>query len=252
MKAYQWWLAYIAEYCTSWITSEYVCVRASDRTYGIQLFPFFQGRSTVIRPAVDWQKYYLSEPVKMQERMVSSPIVVGMVLDASAPDQEQTLYAFLRLIKGLYDKGVPVRGEIVGDGVWRWHATRWLLEAGVPDIIRILGWQAHTAAVISTWHVFVHCSLSEVMPVSVIKARLAWVPVIAYAQSGIEEIIVHEKNGLLVDGGDEAALSAAVYRVLIDRPLYERLTTHQESMNEFNEAVVCLRHWRLYKGIASE
>jgi glycosyltransferase involved in cell wall biosynthesis len=252
MKAYQWWLAYIAEYCTSWITSEYICVRASDRVYGEQLFPFFHARSTVIRPAVDWQKFYVPEPVKTQERMGSNPIVVGMVLDASAADQQQTLYTFLRLIKALYDKGVPVRGEIVGDGAWRWYATRWFLESGTPDIVRVLGWQAHTAAVIGTWHVFVQCSLSESMPVSVIKARLSWVPVVAYASGGVDEIIVHEKNGLLAQSGDESALFAAVYRVLIDRPLYERLTTHQESMNEFNEAVVCLRHWRLYKGIASE
>jgi glycosyltransferase involved in cell wall biosynthesis len=252
MKAYHWWLAYIAEYCTSWITSEYICVRTSDRAYGAQLFPFFHARSTVIRPAVDWQQFYVPEPIKTHERLVSNPIVVGMVLDASAPDQEQTLYTFLRVMKGLYDKGVPVRGEIVGDGAWRWYATRWLLEAGVPDIVRVLGWQAHTAAVIGTWHVFVQCSLFEAMPVSVIKARLSWVPVVAYASSGVDEIIVSEKNGLLVAVADEAALCAAVYRVLIDRPLYERLTTHQESMNEFNEAVVCLRHWRLYKGIASE
>ncbi len=252
MKAYRWWLAYIAEYCTSWITSEYICVRTSDRAYGAQLFPFFHARSTVIRPAVDWQKFYVPEPMKTQERMMSTPIVVGMVLDASARDQQQTLYLFLRLIKGLYDKGVPVRGEVVGDSAWRWYATRWLLEAGAPDIVRVLGWQAHTAAVMGTWHVFVQCSLSEPMPVSVIKARLSWVPVVAYASGGVDEIIVHEKNGLLVDVADEAALFAAVYRVLIDRPLYERLTTHQESMNEFNEAVVCLRHWRLYKSIAVE
>lgn len=252
MKAYQWWAAYIAEYCTSWITSEYICVRASDRAYGARMLPFFYKRCAVIRPAVDWQQFYTPEQPQTAGRLPVNPIVLGMVLDAALPDQNETFYSFLRLIKRLYDIGVPIRGEIIGDGALRWQATKWLLEAGVPDVVRVLGFQAQTAAIIKTWHVFVHCALQEVMPVAVIQARLSWVPVVAYEVGGMEELIVHEKNGLLVAPADEQALFNAIYRVLIDRPLYERLSLHQESMNEFNEAVVALKHLKLYKSIASD
>jgi len=252
MKAYEWWIAYVAEYCTSWITSQYICVRASDRVYGSQMLPFFYKRCAVIRPAVDWQQFYTPEPPQNILRVPANPVILGLVLDVSAGQQMETLYCFLRLVQRLHAIGVPIRGEIIGDGSWRWQATKWLLEAGVPDVVRVLGWQANTAAIIKTWHVFVHCSLQEVIPVAVIQARLSWVPVVAYTVGGIDEIIVHDKNGLLVAPADEQAFFNAVYRVLIDRPLYQRLATQQESMNEFNEAVVCLRHLKLYKSIASE
>ena len=246
MKAYQWWVAYVVEYLTSWVTSEYICLSAKDRSVGIQYLPFFAKRCVVIRPSIDWQEFYA--PVA-NARPSMSPIVVGTVLGTSV-DQEQTVYTFLRLVQKLQIMGVPVRGEIIGEGAWRWRVTQWLADHDLESAVRILGWQGQSAAVIKTWHLFVSCSKSEVPSTGVVQARLSWVPVVAYHAAWVDEIIRNEKSGLLVPVGDEVALFKEVYRVIIDRPLYERLASYQENLHEYSEVAVGTSHVKLYKNIA--
>jgi len=166
--------------------------------------------------------------------------------------QERSLYAFLDLIEKLHHQGVPIKGEVIGDGPWRWKATQWLLERGLHGVVMILGWQAQTAAVIKTWHIFVHCSIASVPSVAVVQARLSWVPVVAYATSGIDEVIKNEKSGLLVAADDQKSLFKAVYRVIIDRPLYEKLATHNDSLVDYSEAAVCGRYIKLYRNNLGE
>lgn len=251
MPAYRWWFAYIIEYMTSWITSEYICLSTKDRSLGVRLFPYFAKRCAVISSGVDWQQFYTPEPLGGALRLPASPIVIGMILETGVT-QKKSLYTFLALVEKLDAMGVPIRGEIIGDGSWRWEVTQWLLERGLQNNVLVLGWQAQTAAVIKTWHVFVHCPLSDAPSVGVVQARLSWVPVVAYHTGGIDEVMKNEKSALLVVPGDEAALFKAVYRVIIDRPLYERLATYQENLHDYSETVVCSRHVKLYKNIAGE
>jgi len=250
IKAYQWWYEYVLEYVTSWVTSEYICVNQKDRALGIRLFPFFAKRCAVIKPAVDWQEFFMPQPSSVH-KIPATPIVIGTILDNGA-SQENTLYAFLRLMHFLHQKGVPVRGEIIGNDAWRTAIAYWLLERDMAGQVRILGWQAQTAPLIRTWHVFVHASTHEGHLAQLVQARLSWVPVVVYDVGGSDEIIKHEKNGLVVECGNEDALAKAVYRVLVDRALYERLASHEENFNEHNEAAVCLRHVKLYRNIAGE
>ncbi len=251
MKVYRWWAAYVLEYVTSWVTSEYICLTAKDRALGIQLLPFFAKRCAVIRPSVDWQEFYTPEPAGSVMRLPANPVVVGVVLD-SGNTQEATLYTFLRLVERLHTMGVPLRGEVIGDGPWRWQATQWLLERGLHGLVVFSGWSAQTAAVIKAWHIFVHCSVSDVLSVAVVQARLSWVPVVAYASGGVDELIKNDKSGLLVTIDDEKALFKAVYKVIIDRPLYERLATHHDSFNDYSEGAVSVRHIKLYRNNLSE
>jgi len=251
MPAYRWWLGYIIEYATAWITSEYVCLNNKDRALGMRLFPYFAKRCAVISPGVDWQQFYTPEPAEGAVRLSTSPIVIGTVLETGVT-QRDSLFTFLNVVEKLAGLGVPIRGEIIGDGPWRWEVTQWLLERGLTENVQVFGWQAQTASVIKTWHVFVHCSLTDIPAVGVIQARLSWVPVVAYHTAGLEDIVKNEKNALLVVPGEVGALFRAVYRAIIDRPLYERLATHQENLHEHSEAAVCARHVKLYKNIAGE
>ncbi len=251
MPAYRWWMAYIAEYMTAWITSEYICFNTKDRALGIRLFPYFSKRCAVISAGVDWQQFYTPEPAGSSVRLPVSPIVIGTILETGVT-QKESVFTFLALVEKLSALGVPIRGEIIGDGSWRWEVTQWLIERGLAENVHILGWQAQTASVIKTWHVFVHCSLVDTPAVGVVQARLSWVPVVAYHTAGVDEMMKNEKNALLVAPGDVNALFKAIYRVIIDRALYERLATYQENLHDYSEAAVCARHVKLYKNIAGE
>jgi glycosyltransferase involved in cell wall biosynthesis len=75
---------------------------------------------------------------------------------------------------------------------------------------------------LKTASVFVYISNSEGLGSAVLLAMSAGVPVVASRTGGIGEIIRHEENGLLVDGGP-AAVGAAVRRLQADRGLAQSL-----------------------------
>jgi len=55
----QWYILVSIEWLCSLITTHYVCVSHKDRSTGIRLFPWFAQKSSIIRAAVNWKKFYV-------------------------------------------------------------------------------------------------------------------------------------------------------------------------------------------------
>src|SRR5205085_4931176 len=94
---------------------------------------------------------------------------------------------------------------------------RWLERHGVSDRVKLLGLrpQHEVAKLISESDVFVLPSViardgqMDGIPISLMEAMAAGVPVIASALSGIPELVRNEVSGILVDAtnSDQLALS---------------------------------------------
>jgi glycosyltransferase involved in cell wall biosynthesis len=66
-------------------------------------------------------------------------------------------------------------------------------------------------------------SRSEGLPVSVLEAMAAELPVVASCVGGVPELVVEGETGVLVAPGDPDALTAALERLVPDRQLRSRL-----------------------------
>jgi glycosyltransferase involved in cell wall biosynthesis len=66
-------------------------------------------------------------------------------------------------------------------------------------------------------------SFWEGLPLSLVLAMGAGLPVVATAVAGIPEVVTHEHTGLLVNAGDVDGLGAALARVFGDRAEAARL-----------------------------
>jgi starch synthase len=66
----------------------------------------------------------------------------------------------------------------------------------------------------------------EPLGLVVLEAMACGVPVVATAVGGIPEIVQHDRNGLLVEPGDAAALARTLSLVLGDPALRQRLRNH--------------------------
>ncbi len=97
--------------------------------------------------------------------------------------------------------------------------------SGLADHVRFAGPLAHADALarLAESDVTLLSSYTENAPLAVLEALAAGVPVVAYAAGGVPDLVEHERSGLLVPLSDEAALSAALERVLTSAPERARL-----------------------------
>jgi len=64
--------------------------------------------------------------------------------------------------------------------------------------------------------IYLHASLADTFPNSVIEAQACGVPTVASAIGGIPEQLVHESTGLLVPPRDASAMARSIERLLDD------------------------------------
>jgi glycosyltransferase involved in cell wall biosynthesis len=89
---------------------------------------------------------------------------------------------------------------------------------GLSDVIEVLGWvdQEKRGELLVTSTIFVLPSHAEGLPMSILEAMVAELPVIATDVGGIPEAIDHERDGLLIPPGDVASLTTSILRLLQD------------------------------------
>ena len=111
------------------------------------------------------------------------------------------------------------RAVIVGDGPERQSIDGLIESAGLRDRVELLGERDDVRDVLSHADLFVLSSRSEAMPMSILEAMAAGLPVVASNVGGVPEVVVDDQTGLLVPPGNAAALASAIERLLGDREL---------------------------------
>ncbi len=121
-------------------------------------------------------------------------------------------------------KAVPAACFVfAGDGPLRDELQAKASALGIEHAVRFLGIRQDIADLLQLADVFVLPSLWEGLPVSMLEAMLAGLPVVASRVEGVEEVIRDGQNGLLVPPADPQALSRTLIQLLLDRPARERL-----------------------------
>ncbi len=109
---------------------------------------------------------------------------------------------------------VLIAGEVREDAYGTMLRER-IRESGVGERIRLLGFRRDTAALYSAADVFVLSSRSEGLPMVILEAMMAGLPVIATRVGGIP-VVVREETGMLVDAEDAEQLGGAMQALLAD------------------------------------
>ncbi len=112
---------------------------------------------------------------------------------------------------------------IVGDGPLRAELHGLAVDLGLENCVHFAGYQNQTAAYLKAMDIFTLTSRSEGMPLVVLEAWAAGVPVVATRVGGIPELVRDGSNGLMIDSGDEVALSEALERLIAMPSLARRL-----------------------------
>ena len=99
---------------------------------------------------------------------------------------------------------------LVGEGRRQEDLQRQVRELNLADTVRFLGTRRDLTEIYRALDLFVQPSLWEGLPLALLKAMGAGLPVVATRVSGSREAIVDGVNGSLVAPGDPEALARAI------------------------------------------
>jgi glycosyltransferase involved in cell wall biosynthesis len=135
----------------------------------------------------------------------------------------------LRAAKRLVEKGQDVHVVIFGDGQDRRRLEELAASLGVADRLSMPGFVADARSRLASFDVFVLPSLTEGLPMSVLEAMEAGVPVVASAVGGLPDVLENGGAGGLAGPGDPESLATALDRVIGDRQLALALAVRASS-----------------------
>lgn len=167
----------------------------------------------------------------------------------------------LEAVALLRARGIALRVVVVGDGPLRGDLEARIARLGLGDAVTLRGALPHQEipAVLAGATAVVLPSVTqsdgqmEGIPVALMEAMAAGIPVISTRLSGIPELVRDGEGGLLVPERDPAALAAAMARLAADPALAARLAAGARRIVErdFDRARNVARLDALLRGAAS-
>ena len=114
---------------------------------------------------------------------------------------------------------------VVGDGDLREQLRAQVERLGLASRVHFLGARRDLGDLLAAVDLFVMPSLWEGLPLSMVLAMGAGLPVVATRVAGIPEVVLDTETGLLVPPADVPALGAALARLVADPVLRRRMGT---------------------------
>ena len=111
----------------------------------------------------------------------------------------------------------------MGDGPLRDDVVRQIAAAGLGERFRLLDRVPDPVRLLSGLDMFALPSIWEGLPIALLEAMSAGLPTVGTAVSGIEEVIEHNRSGLLVPPADAGALANAILSLASDPNTRRRL-----------------------------
>lgn len=136
----------------------------------------------------------------------------------------------------------PARLVVVGDGAQRGQLEKMAVELGVAARVRFLGHVADPAATIRTFDIFALSSDTEQMPISLLEAMAAGLPVAATAVGDVAAMLPPKQLEFVTER-DDAALGAALAALIGDAGLRAALGAANRARAEatFDEGTMLAR-----------
>ena len=117
-----------------------------------------------------------------------------------------------------------VGGALFGEDSYEAQLRRKIVEAGLKDRVRMLGFRSDVPSLMGGVDVVVHSSIQpEPFGRVIVEAMLAGTPVIATRAGGAMEIVRNGETGLLVSPGDANDLTEALNSLLDDAVQTEKM-----------------------------
>ena len=177
---------------------------------GVRLEPY---RTAANDPA-------LRAAVRRELGLSESDFVVAQVARLNElKDHATAARAFARTTR----RAANIRWLVVGDGEQRDALEAAVRDNGIGHVTKLLGTRRDVPRLLAAADVCLLSSISEGIPLTLIEAMAARLPVVATDVGGVAEVVVPEFTGLLAPAGNDAVLADHLTRLDADRALAWRM-----------------------------
>jgi glycosyltransferase involved in cell wall biosynthesis len=149
-----------------------------------------------------------------------------VVLFLGRLDQRKGIFDLLDAVSALRASIPGIRLVCAGDGDLE-SVVQYAKRLGIADAVSVPGWvgPAEKPSLMNRAAVFVLPSYAEGLPMSLLEAMAAGLPVVATEVGGIPDVVTDGVNGFLFRPGDSATLERLLRRLMHDPQLGMRIGT---------------------------
>jgi len=197
----------------------------------------------VFFPGLVEPKKISKDVARQQFEMASGDIYVayvGRMTTIKRPDR------LLNTAAEIKARNLPVKFIVAGEGDLFEATKRDCERRDLP--VEFLGWRKDIGALFAASDIAILTSDNEGIPLTLIQAAQASLPIVATGVGSIGDIVVHEVNGYLVDS-EPAALADALQKLAIDPVLREIMgkAGRERTSRYFSLEKMCADHTELYQ-----
>ncbi|MEM9044185.1 MAG: glycosyltransferase [Pseudomonadota bacterium] len=148
-------------------------------------------------------------------------------------------------------RGVHAAFRIAGDGAERNMIEQKIATLGLEDRVQLLGGRKDVAELLATTDVYLMTSRQEGMPIALIEALQAGLPVLATDVGGCGEVVGRdERAGYLLKPGDTAGFADRIAMLATDQNLRARMgLAARERARQFTIATTAKAYEALYRKV---
>jgi glycosyltransferase involved in cell wall biosynthesis len=178
------------------------------------------------------------------------PLKLIYVGNLEAPKRVDTL---IRAAARLKSQGVNFHLTIAGTGPLENPLKQTARDLVVDDCITFMGRVTHDQIpnLLQAGHVFWHCSENEGLPVAIMEAMAAGLPVIAAGVGGIPELVHPDRTGFCLQYEDDAGFADKT-RILYDRdPVRQAMGSRAREQvdRQYNQQTIIEQNLALYRRV---
>ena len=205
-----------------------------NKTHGIA-----KNKIPVVYNGVECERYNLPKTAKSSINLIS----VGSVY--SVKNFSFLVDCFSEICKERND----VRLTIVGDGVLRTDLETQISELNLADKVRITGVVSDVENYLADADIYVASSKFEGLPISMLEAMSAGLPVISTNVGGVHEIIEDGENGILVASGDKEQYIKALKQLIYNEDMRIAFAKRSKELSKkYDEKNTVVGYENLYRG----
>ena len=234
------------------IACRVICVSQSNADTGRDCFGL--KRADVIENGINLVRFNPNnkfKPIRNEFGFKEDDFVAGFI--ARCTKQKAPL-DFLKAIKYAHERNPIIKGLFVGEGDMDSEVDELISELGMNDYLFRCKFRTDVPDLLHTINVYCLPSLWEGLSIALLEAMAMGKAIVATPTDGTKEVIVHEKNGLVIPYNAPEALADAIVRLQNSPVLYEQCSKQAQQLvkTRFNAQRVSDAVTKIYEQVIAQ